>query len=161
MKDMRRLFVSTLLGLMSLHLGATVLLAHLRSEGPTTELRLTSTSGALVLFGKNSMDLTVYKLFQTWPELEAHLASEKLQLPRIVEVTQLPPSYISVEAIAPFENERNDGEFKILWSQNGGERFVIHTPDSRSAEVLRNYVYYHGLENSHLGFSIPISEMTP
>lgn len=158
---MRRFFLASLLGLMSLHLGAVLMLSELRSEGPSRALSLSSTSGALVLFGKNSMNMTVYMLFETWPQLEAHLQRESLELPPIVEVVKLPPAYISVEPIAPLEAQGNAGEHKILWSQTGRDHYVIHTPDPESAQVIRDYVYYHGLENSHLGFSIPISEITP
>ena len=158
---MRRFFLASLLGLMSLHLGAVLFLSSLRNEGPSRALSLSSTSGALVLFGKNSMNMTVYMLFETWPQLEAHLQRESLELPPIVEVVKLPPAYISVEPIAPLEARGGDGEHKILWSQTGRDQYVIHTPDPESARVLRNYVYYHGLKNSPLGFSIPISEITP
>jgi hypothetical protein len=158
---MRRFFLASLLGLMSLHLGAVLFLSSLRAEGPSRALSLSSTSGALVLFGKNSMNMTVYKLFNSWSDLEAHLRNESLELPPLVEVVKLPPAYISVQPIAPLEARGSAGEHKILWSQTGRDHYVIHTPDPQSAEVLRNYVYYHGLKNSHLGFSIPISEITP
>ena len=155
---MRRRFLASLFALMSLHLGAVLLMSHLRHEGPSHNLRLTSTSGALVLFGQNSIDITVYRLFGNWHELENYLEENSLALPPMVEVSKVPPAFVQIEAIDP--NSSQSGEHKILWSQTGLDRYVIHTPDSRSAEVLRNYVYYHGFEKSHLGFSLPISAYT-
>ncbi|MEO5667216.1 MAG: hypothetical protein ABIR96_04080 [Bdellovibrionota bacterium] len=158
---MRRAFLASLLGLMSLHLGAVVFLGSLREQGPRFDLHLTSTSRALVLFGKNSMHMNVYKLFDSWSQLEAHLAHESLHLPPISEVSQMPPTSLTVEAIAPNENQGASEEYKILWSRNGHDRYALHTPDSQSANVLRNYVYYNGFESSRLGLSLPISAATP
>lgn len=148
---MRRVFLGSMALLMSVHLFAVLALASIRHEGPRDGLRLATTRGALILFGKNSLDMTVYALFTSWSDLEAHLAAESLSLPPLIEVSQLPPAHMSVEAV----------DRKVLWSRNGADHFVIHTPDSESARVLGNYVYFHGLENSQLGFSLPISQATP
>jgi len=153
-------FSVTLVALMCLHLAGVLYLAKLREEGPRRDLHLTSTSRALVLFGKNSADMTVYKLFDNWSALEAHLESESLRLPLIIEVSKRPPTSIRIEAIAPDESQGAREEHKILWSRDGSDRFVIHTPDSESAEALRNYVYFNGLESSPLGFSLKISSAT-
>jgi hypothetical protein len=144
---------------MSLHLCGAILVGRLRDEGPSRDLKLASTSGALVLFGRNSVGQTVYKLFENWGEAESYLKEKSLSLSPLTEVSQIPPAYIHVEAIDPATSL--DGEHKVLWSQTGNDRYVIHTPDPRTAEVLRSYVYFHGLERSHLGFSIPVSHGTP
>lgn len=140
---------------MGLQIVFTLSCAYIRNEGPLQKLRLTSSSGALVLFGYNSLGMNTYRLFSGWSSLESYLSEKDLSLPNIVEIAQLPP--VSIE-MSPIGADEGSLEYKILWSQNGSDRNVLHFPDLQSAKVFRDYVYFHGLESSHLGHSLAIHQ---
>jgi hypothetical protein len=146
------------MSLMSAHALLAIICHYIRNEGPQHHLKITATSGALVLFGQNSLRMTTYKLFKEWSDLENYLQQNKLRLPRIVEASQLPPAQIQIEALG---SEEGRPEYKILWSRNGNDRNVLHVPDLKSAQVFRDYVYFQGLEPSHLGHSLSIIPLAP
>jgi hypothetical protein len=152
----RKAFLATLLGLFGLNLALALGMAFVRSEGPVQNLKLTSSSHSLILFGHNSLGLNVYVYFKTWAEVESYFENKKLELPRIIEVAQLPPALIHVESLGYQEGR---SEYKILWSQHGADQNVLHVPDYESAEVFREYVYFQGLESSHLGHSLSVTKI--
>lgn len=146
-------FLKAILGLMGLHALIILACAHFRTQGPIQNLKITSSSGSLILFGHTKLGLNAYLQFETWNSLNEYLVENNLELPRLTEVSKMPPHSIEVTPISEMDGRP---EYKILWSQNGNDRNVIHLPDLESAQVFRDYVYYNGLESSHLGFSLPL-----
>lgn len=144
----------------ALHCLAIVGISTLRMQDPTKDLRLTTSSTSVILWGKTASGFNHFKLFDSWSEAEVYMKERNLTLPVLAAAFQSGSRAAEVVALSPEESlgiQGNSNKHKVIWTAQS-HRNVIVTPDLESALVLRDYAVFHGLEKSLLGYSLPLSQ---
>jgi len=145
-----------------LHLSACLTMAHIRAQDPQDNLRVTSSSKAIILYGYNSWGFTTIKLFDQWSDLAKYMNEKKLSLPPLA-AAYLPQVFnVKLEALNPGESLMTDNrsqKHKVLRKKDGGPNKVIITPDLTTAQIFKEYAFYVGIQTGSLGYSLPLSRL--
>lgn len=144
----------------AVHCALMVGIATLRLQEPRKDLRLTTSSSSIILWGKTSMGFNHFKLFGSWNDFEKYMAAHQLSLPVLAAAFQSGSRTAEVIALNSEESLGSSGaseKHKVIWVAQS-RRNVIITPDLQSALILRDYAAFHGLEKSLLGYSLPLSQ---
>lgn len=146
----------------AVHLCACIAVNKVRSEDPSKSLNITSSSKAIILYGKNSWGYTSVKLFDQWSDLAKYMSKNNLTLPPIA-AAYIPQNFeIELKALNPEESITGFGrsqKHKVLWRNNHGPSKIIITPDIATAQVFKEYAHYVGMKSGSLGFSLPLQKI--
>ena len=139
----KRLFRLVMAGF-ALHLLALGSLIYIRELPPSANVKISSTSHSLIVYGENSLGLFAIRQFCKWEDLEKFLSEKNMKLPQI--------SYAELSHAHNIEIQ----EKKILWDK-GDRQHVILTPDSKSTQKIAEQLKFQGLVGGNFGYSIKVN----
>ena len=145
---------ATFAAVLLVHFAAIGWIAHVRSEGPMQELRVSTRSDSVVLFGHDRFGFSAFKHFENWNGLLAYLESRHIALPEIKHARPGLSRQVQVNDVLA-SDAQSKTTYKVTWG-DVRTHGVLYAPDALAANAMADFVRYQGLVPSPIGYSLVI-----
>ena len=136
-----------------INMSLVAVFARVRAMGPVSEIRVTTQSDAVVVFGRDAMGFLNYQVFGSWRDAESYVSQLSMKFPTLSYAEVGLDPHASLSRISP-----TGTSYRILWNKTlaNNNAPVLHAPDAESALKFRDYIRYYHISPSPLGFSLAL-----
>ncbi len=139
------------------HLSLAGIYCQLISSTPVSEMRISTFSDGIILFGKNRFNFLAVQFFSGWSELNSYMHQNSL----VFQERFVGPESIAYPQTLPQEfmsQGKRENYFSLQWRTQLSQTFrqVIHTPDIETLTVFKQALENGNVSPSLFGHSIKI-----